>query len=95
MLPWDAQQPHTPHSRFERRDRFLSPRQKHAVKSWKGVLGSCHAGWDVPLGVRYFDRQAETGSEGGSRPTARSGKRDANRWLLRDIAGGSRGRSAC
>ena len=68
MLPWDAQQPHTPHSRFERRDPFRSPRQKHAVKSWKGVLGRCHAGWDVPLRGRYSDRwQQGAREEGGQR----------------------------
>lgn len=55
MLPWDAQRPHFPLSRFKCRDQFLSPRQKQTVKSWKGVLGRSHAGWDEPLRVRYSD----------------------------------------
>lgn len=65
VLPRAAHQPHTPHSRFERRDRFLSPRQKQTVKSWKGVLGRCHAGWDEPLGVRYSDRRKQGAREEG------------------------------
>ena len=68
MLSWDAQQPHTPHSRFERRDPFLSPRQKHAVKNWKGVLGRCHAGWDEPLRVRHSDRRQQGAREEGGQP---------------------------
>ena len=66
MLPWDAQQPHTPHSRFECRDQLLSPRQNQTVKSWKGVLGRSHAGWDEPLRVRYPDSQKQGAREEGS-----------------------------
>ena len=63
VLPWDAQQPHTPHGHFERRDQFLSPPQDQTVKSRKGVLGRCHADWDEPLRVRYSDRRKQGASE--------------------------------